>query len=154
MPQFPVSPQKANALESRFRKLGIREADLDEQFVRAGGKGGQNVNKVATCVVLTHRPSGISVRCQSERSQGLNRFLARRRLAEKYEEDLLGRASERRREIEKIRRQKRRRSQRSKERMLEEKRQRAKVKKLRQALSREPWGGGSWSRDLRTRTDA
>ncbi len=137
MASVPVSSEKWQALEARLAKLGIREQDLDEQFVRSGGSGGQHVNKVATCVVLTHRPSGLTVRCQEERSQGLNRFLARRRLADKREEQLLGEASRRRQEIEKIRRQKRKRSKRAKEKMLEGKHHRAKVKEQRKSVSGE-----------------
>ncbi len=134
MASVPVSSEKWQALEARLAKLGIREQDLDEQFVRSGGSGGQHVNKVATCVVLTHRPSGLTVRCQEERSQGLNRFLARRRLADKREEQLLGEASRRRQEIEKIRRQKRKRSKRAKEKMLEGKHHRAKLKEQRKSV--------------------
>ncbi len=118
-------------------KLGIREQDLDERFVRAGGPGGQNVNKVSTCVILVHRASGLSVRCQEERSQGLNRFLARKRLADKVEETLLGKASRRQQEIEKIRRQKRKRSKRAKEKMLETKHHRAGLKENRKAVGNE-----------------
>ena len=131
MPNFPVNPDKQHALEARLLKLGIRDEDLDEQFVRSGGPGGQNVNKVATCVILTHRPSGVSVRCQEERSQGLNRFLARKRLAEKIEERILGRESQRQQAIEKIRRQKRKRSKRAKEKMLALKHHRAEIKQQR-----------------------
>jgi peptide chain release factor len=134
---LPVNPDKWKALEARLLKLGIREHDLDEHFVRAGGPGGQNVNKVSTCVVLVHRPSGLSVRCQEERSQGLNRFLARKRLADKMEETLLGAASRRRQEIEKIRRQKRKRSKRAKEKMLEAKHHRAGLKASRKAVGKE-----------------
>ena len=134
MPNFPVSPEKWHALQARLLTLGIREQDLEEHFVRAGGPGGQNVNKVSTCVVLTHRPSGLSVRCQEERSQGLNRFVARKRLADKMEEKLLGAASRRRQEIEKIRRQKRKRSKRAKEKMLEGKHHRAEIKVSRKAV--------------------
>jgi protein subunit release factor B len=82
---FPVSSEKANALRLRLVALQIREEDLDESFVRSGGKGGQNVNKVATCVVLVHRPTGTSVKCQQERTQGLNRYLARKLLADRIE---------------------------------------------------------------------
>ena len=128
MAHGPVSPDKWTALQARLLKLGIQERDLDEQFLRSGGPGGQHVNKVSTCVALTHRPSGLTVRCQEERSQGLNRYLARKRLAEKMEELLLGAASRRRQEIEKIRRQKRKRSKRAKEKMLEAKRHRADIK--------------------------
>jgi protein subunit release factor B len=137
LPQFPVGPEKSKALAARLLKVGIREADLEEHFVRSSGHGGQNVNKVSTCVVLTHRPSGISVRCESERSQGLNRYLARKRLAEKMEEKILGEASARRREIEKIRRQKRKRSKRAKEKMLQEKRHRGEVKQRRRPVKEE-----------------
>ena len=137
MLNLPTSPDKWKALEARLLKLGIREQDLEERFVRAGGPGGQNVNKVSTCVVLMHRPSGLAVRCQEERSQGLNRLLARKRLADKMEEALLGAASRRRQEIEKIRRQKRKRSKRAKETMLEAKHRRAAIKASRKAVGKD-----------------
>ena len=120
--RFPVSADKAAALAARLAKVGIREEDLEESFVHSGGKGGQNVNKVATCVVLVHRPSGTAVKCQKARTQGLNRYLARQLLAEKLETAALGAASAREQAIEKIRRQKRRRSRRAKARMLDDKR--------------------------------
>jgi protein subunit release factor B len=125
---FPVSSEKAQALRERLARLGVRDADLDEQFVRSGGHGGQNVNKVATCVVLRHAPSGIMVRCQETRTQGMNRFLARRLLCERLEERLAGAASKAQQEAERIRRQKRRRSRRAKAKMLDDKRAHA-VKK-------------------------
>ena len=134
MPNPSVGSDKQRALDERMRALGIREADLEEQFVRSGGHGGQNVNKVATCVVLRHRPSGLIVRCQEERFQGVNRFLARRRLADLIEERLLGEASRRRQAIEKIRRQKRKRSKRAKEKMLRLKHLRSEIKSARQPV--------------------
>jgi protein subunit release factor B len=125
---FPVTPEKAAALAARMEALGIREADLDEQFVRSGGKGGQNVNKVATCVVLAHRPSGLMVKCQAERSQAMNRFIARRLLCDKLDERQRGAASAAEQAREKIRRQKRRRSRRAKAKMLADKRMQSEKK--------------------------
>lgn len=132
---FPVSPEKADELQRRFARLGIREADLDESFIRSSGAGGQNVNKVSTCVVLRHRPTGVEVRCQRERSQALNRFLARRILADRIEARLHGAASAEKSRTEKIRRQKRRRSRRAKEKMLAGKRVHGEKKALRRPPS-------------------
>jgi len=128
---FPVSPAKEDELVARMAALGIREQDLDESFVRSGGHGGQNVNKVATCVVLVHRPSGTMVKCQRERSQAMNRFYARRLLVDKIERAQLGKESEEAARVAKIRRQKRKRSKRAKEKMVTEKRQRGETKQLR-----------------------
>ena len=115
---MPLSGDRARAIALRLGALGIRDEDLDETFIHSGGKGGQNVNKVATCVVLVHRPTGTAVKCQRERTQGANRLIARALLADKIEEARLGRASARAQAAEKIRRQKRRRSRRAKEKML------------------------------------
>lgn len=134
MPRFPVSAEKERQLIERMAALDVREEDIEEQFVRSSGAGGQNVNKVSSCVLLHHRPSGIRVRCQKERSQGLNRFLARRILLEKVESLRRGAAAEAQQRIAKIRRQKRRRSRRAKLRLLEEKRRRGETKALRSAV--------------------
>ncbi|MGN6735658.1 MAG: peptide chain release factor family protein [Candidatus Binatia bacterium] len=134
MARFPVSAEKERQLVERMATLDVREEDIEEQFVRSSGAGGQNVNKVSSCVLLHHRPSGIRVRCQKERSQGLNRFLARRILLEKIESLRRGTAVEAQRRIAKIRRQKRRRSRRAKLRMVEEKRHRGETKALRSAV--------------------
>ena len=128
---FPVSPAKHDALTERMRRLGVRPEDLVESFVRSSGAGGQHVNKVSTCVVLHHRPSGLTVRCQSERSQALNRFFARRLLLDKIERARLGVLAAEQQRIEKIRRQKRRRSKRALAKMLADKRRHADKKALR-----------------------
>ena len=116
-----VSTSKTRFLADRMTSLGIREADIFEKFIRGSGKGGQKINKTSSCVYLLHKPSRIEIKCQRERSQALNRFLARRELCDRLEERVRGEQSRRRQEIEKIRRRKRRRSRRQKEKMLEAK---------------------------------
>ncbi len=131
MADFPVRPEKEEALRQKMERLGIREQDLLEKFVKSGGKGGQKVNKASTCVYLKHLPTGIDVKCSLERSQVINRFLARRILVDKIEKRLLGEQSAEKQRIEKIRRQKRKRSKRAKLKMLEEKRKHSEKKRAR-----------------------
>jgi peptide chain release factor len=108
--RYPVNPDKQRDLLERLARLGIVEEDLEERFVRASGRGGQKLNKTSTCVWLTHRPTGILVKCEASRSQALNRFLARRRLAEKLE----GQRGERKERAEKVRNRIRRQKARTK----------------------------------------
>jgi len=131
MALFPISSGKEKQLIERMHALGVREQDIDEQFVRSSGAGGQNVNKVSSCVVLHHRPTGVRVKCQQERSQGLNRFLARRLLLDKIEAKITGATSEEAARISKIRRQKRKRSRRAKLRLLADKRHQGEKKSRR-----------------------
>ncbi len=109
---------KETALAARLAGLGVKSEDLVEKFVRAGGPGGQNVNKTSTAVYLKHLPSGIEVKMQQERSQALNRFLARRALADKLEARLRGAQSAEAARVAKLRRQKRKRSRRAKDKVL------------------------------------
>jgi protein subunit release factor B len=132
---FPVSPEKERALRARMAALGVRDEDLDEHFVRSGGHGGQNVNKVSTCVVLRHGPTGLVVKCQEARSQAMNRFLARRLLLEKIAARQRGEVDARAQEAARIRRQKRRRSRRAKEKMLATKHAQAEKKAARRPPS-------------------
>ncbi len=90
MLRFPVSEQKQADLNDRMRQLRLAEGELEESYFKASSPGGQKANKCLTGVNLLHRPSGVRVRCQRERSQGINRFLARRLLVEELEARLNG----------------------------------------------------------------
>ncbi|HTL46843.1 MAG TPA: peptide chain release factor-like protein [Verrucomicrobiae bacterium] len=113
MGRFGVRPEKEQELLDGMKASGLREEDLDEKFVHSGGKGGQNVNKTSTCVWLKHIPSGLEVKVQKERSQNLNRFLARRLLLEKFRSQVLGEKTAADVRLLKIRKQKKRRRRRN-----------------------------------------
>src|ERR1700722_19457174 len=99
----------------------IPKDDVVESFIRSSGPGGQNVNKVSTCVALLHKPTGIIVKCRKFRTQFHNRQQAwemlREALRERQEQQRLHAQAKR----EKIRRQNRKRSLSAKERILENK---------------------------------
>jgi peptide chain release factor len=128
---MPVSSEKERALTARMQELGVSENDFEESFVRSSGPGGQKVNKSSSCVYLVHIPTGLSVKCQQERSQTLNRYLARRLLLDKIEQQQKGFVAKEKEKIEKLRRQKRKRSRRAQEKILTAKHQRADIKILR-----------------------
>jgi len=134
MSPYPVSEEKNDALMRRMAELGLLESDIEETFIRGSGSGGQKVNKTSSCVQLRHKPSGIEVKCQRERSQAMNRFFARRELCDRLEERIRGARAARQQEQEKIRRQKRRRSRRQKARMLDEKRKHGEKKAARRTI--------------------
>ena len=112
MTEFAVSEEKNRWLRLKMAELGVREEDLEETFQRSSGSGGQHVNKTATRVQLRHIPSGICVTASRERSQSINRFLARRELLERLEA-ASGLMTAEMKKIEKLRKQKDRRRRRS-----------------------------------------
>jgi len=116
-----ITPQKQQDLETRMNALGITEDSLVEKFILGSGKGGQKINKTFSCVYLKHIPSSIEVKCQKERSQLLNRFMARRQLCDKLEAMLFQLESKELAEQAKIRKQKKRRSRKTKEKILQDK---------------------------------
>ena len=115
--------------------LGITEADLLEKFVRGSGAGGQKINKTSNCVFLKHLPTGVSIKCQLDRSREMNRFLARRELCEQLEAIAEGTATAKTQAIEKLRRQKRPRSRNSKNRSVADKRILSQKKSMRRSPS-------------------
>src|SRR3954468_17468147 len=72
-------------IDEKLAALGISAADVEERFVRGAGPGGQKINKTSSSVWLRHRPTGLEVRCQRERSQIANRAVAWALLCEKLE---------------------------------------------------------------------
>jgi protein subunit release factor B len=111
---FPVSEEKNRWLQERMAALGIHEKDIEEKFIRSSGSGGQKVNKTSTCVYLIHIPTRIEVKWMEDRSQSLNRFLARRELVRRVE-GLSGQRTPEDIKIEKLKRQKLRRKKRSRQ---------------------------------------
>jgi protein subunit release factor B len=126
-----ISQEKDEALRQRMEELGVREEEFRETFVRSSGPGGQKVNKTSSCVQIVHIPTGLSAKCQQERSQALNRFLARRILLDRIERLKTGIVKAERMRIEKIKRQKRKRSRRAQEKVLESKHRQSEKKALR-----------------------
>ncbi|MBK8092449.1 MAG: peptide chain release factor-like protein [Verrucomicrobiaceae bacterium] len=117
-----------DGLAARMRHLRIHEEDLQEDFVRGTGPGGQKINKTSSTVVLRHLPTGIEVRCQRERSQAQNRQVARTELCDRIE---AAHAQERltaQNEREKARRQNRPKPRSLKRKFVESKRRRAGIK--------------------------
>ena len=109
---FAVSEEKNRWLQERMEALGVHEKDIEEKFVRSSGRGGQKVNKTSTCVYLRHIPTGFEIKCMKERSQSLNRFLARRELVTRMERGL-GRLTPGDRVMDKTRRKKSKRKKRA-----------------------------------------
>jgi len=132
-----ISQNKWTELETQMDKLGLKEEELIEKFILGSGRGGQNLQKTSSCVYLKHIPSGIEVKCQKSRSRDENRFFARRELAEKIEQQLLGEKSKKIQEIEKIRRQKQRKTRKQKAKMVADKKQRSTLKESRKSPSEE-----------------
>ena len=116
-----ISPETIEKIKSMMAEASVFEDDLEESFILGGGPGGQKTNKTSNVVRLSHGPSGLSVRCGETRSREINRWLARRTLAEIILERERGVKSAARQAREKIRRQKRRRSRRQKQKMLDDK---------------------------------
>ena len=109
---FAVSEDKNRWLQERMEALGIHEKDIEEKFVRSSGSGGQKVNKASTCVYLRHIPTGFEIKCMKERSQSLNRFIARRELVRRVEKGS-GRLTPENIILEKARRRKSKRKKRA-----------------------------------------
>jgi len=115
-------------------ELDIKPEDIEEQFIRGSGSGGQKINKTSNAVRLKHIPTGIEVKIQRHRERGKNRMSAYKLLINKIEELIKGKESEKAKKIFKLRKQKQKRSKRAKEKMLELKKRRSNVKENRKKI--------------------
>jgi peptide chain release factor len=82
-PQASLTDKKYQDILTLLSQLGVDLADIEEKFVRGGGRGGQKINKSSNAVQLKHVPTGMLVKYQKHREQGMNRILALRALLEK-----------------------------------------------------------------------
>ena len=127
------------ALEKKMAALGVREEDIVESFIRSSGPGGQNVNKTSTCVYLKHLPTGLEVKCQRQRSQLLNRNLARHILLSKIENSIRQNILRKQSLKAKVMRRNRKKPKGLKLRILEQKRRHSVKKSGRRNISRESY---------------
>ncbi|KAE9082137.1 hypothetical protein PF010_g21706 [Phytophthora fragariae] len=102
----PFSSSDGPVKPDQRTEVLLREADLTESFVKGSGKGGQKINKVRNCVLLTHVPTGLQVQCQKTRSLDGNRRAARKLLLQKLDDQVNGALSKRSEKIEQLRRKK------------------------------------------------
>jgi len=126
--------KEMTALEKKMLALGVREEDIIESFIRSSGPGGQNVNKTSTCVYLKHLPTGLEVKCQSQRYQMLNRNLARHILLSKIENKIKHDILQKQSLKAKVMRSSRRKPKKVKLRILEGKRRHSEKKSMRRKI--------------------
>ena len=132
---MPLIVEKNQTLEKRMALLGVKEEDIVESFIRSSGPGGQNVNKTATCVYLKHLPTGLEVKCQRQRSQLLNRSLARHILLSKIEHKIQQDNLQRQSFKAKVMRRNRQKPKSIKLKILEDKRRHAQKKFVRRKIN-------------------
>ncbi len=121
-------------VESTILAMGLRPVDFKERFTHAQGPGGQNVNKVASCVVIVHLPTGLRVKCQEHRTQLANRRAAWLQILCLIEKRKKQKERIERQARELKRRQSRGRSRKGKEEMLKAKKKQAAKKINRQKV--------------------
>jgi protein subunit release factor B len=124
-------------LRAHLAALGCDVARVEESFIHSGGAGGQNVNKVATCVQLRYAPANLLIKMQEHRTQASNRLAAWKLLAEQLKRARDRVAAERRAARELKLRQNAQRPRGVKKQFVELKRRRAKTRSERRSIGEE-----------------
>lgn len=109
-PPSELTDKKYQEILALIQTLGVDLSDIDESFIRGGGRGGQKINKSSNAVQLRHRPTGIAVKYQQHRQRAMNRILALRTMLEKLDP-----GSKKIQQITKARKQKKRRQRRNRD---------------------------------------
>ena len=130
-----IKTKVGKELLKQMHKLQIFEKDIKEQFIHSSGPGGQNVNKVSSCVQLKHIPTGIIVKCQSSRAQSFNRQEARQLLIRKISFQQEKEKEEFIRNAQKLKRKKRNRPKGIKEQILQNKHRQSEKKEQRRKIN-------------------
>ena len=110
----PITQKKLNQLRARIERLEINLAEVNENFTRSPGPGGQKVNKTSSAVCLRYPKLELVVKCSVERSRAMNRFFALRELVDEIEERVSPETSKRLADREKHRERKRNRKRKAK----------------------------------------
>lgn len=131
MTGFPL--QIEADVRRRLAALGVDPRDIEERFVRGTGPGGQKINKTSSTTWLRHRPTGVEVRRQEERSQAANRARAWAALCARLEARRAAAAAAAQAVREAERRRTRQKSRGQKARMIEGKKHRARIKQARRS---------------------
>ena len=126
--------EREKDLNKKMRRLKIFKKDIKETFIRSSGPGGQNVNKVSSCVEMVHIPTGIRVKCQAARTQNANREKAIKLLVDKIEKKMNEHKQQSIYAKAKISRQNRKRTKAKKEEILQGKHRRSEKKESRKRI--------------------
>ncbi|HBG62450.1 MAG: hypothetical protein A2Y03_07620 [Omnitrophica WOR_2 bacterium GWF2_38_59] len=126
--------EREKDLSKKMSRLKIYKKDIKETFIKSSGPGGQNVNKVATCVELVHVPTGIRVKCQIARTQNSNREKAKKLLVEKIEKKMHDQKQQLVNEKERLKRQNRKRLKAKQEEILQDKHRQSEKKETRKRI--------------------
>ncbi len=104
-----INPKNLQKQQDKLQRLGLKKEDLEEKFILSSGPGGQKTNKTSSAVYLKHLPTGIQVKASADRSREINRYLAREKLIEAFQNQVLNLKTKKQKQLAKKKKQKKRR---------------------------------------------